>query len=122
MEKNIKAEIERKIFTTKLLNENALLLISKNSNETNSTASVRYIEDDCIKETIIAELTPSTTAVEFNDMMVAVFKKEDESSDDFQLTAVYDLEHYEFVENDFIKIIYDCKAKEGQARSYIKTL
>ena len=112
MRETIKAEMERKISSTQLLNSNALLVISQEENEEYPLVSVRYVDKDSIRETPIARLNPITT-VRHNDKMIAVFTEGGKFLKKPHLTTVFDLECHEFVGNDFLRMVYDMKKERG---------
>lgn len=114
MEKTIKAELEREIIRTELLNENALLVISKNKNEDIPVASVRYVESSSIKEAKVAELT-DRVEIEYNERMVAVFNQVTCLGIPRRgIVSLFDLKHNEFVNSDFLRIAYNLRTGHGE--------
>ena len=118
MEKTIKEELGRKTMSSQLLNENSLLVVSKSISDPIPVASVRYIEDDCIKESGIAHLIPGTI-VRYNEKILGTFIP-NYSGNGETLTTAYNLETHEFVENDLLKTIYYSKINDEKPMQYIK--
>lgn len=117
MEKTIKKELDKEILNSELLNDNSLIVVSKEENKEYPTVAIRYIENDSIKEDRIATLLPNIM-IQHNDNIVAVFitKKDEEDT----LITVYDLDYHTYVENDFLKTVYNEKVDKSKPMQYIK--
>ena len=74
MKTNEKTDIERKIISTELLNENTLLVISKSDEEEHPRVSINYEKYDEVRSKDLVTLTPDVK-VEHNDQMIAIFCK-----------------------------------------------
>lgn len=105
MEKNIKEAMQRQILSTELLNDNALLVLSKKRHFPYTILSVCYIEEG--KNSLVEDricLYENASRIEYNDRMVAVF-----SLDVTKPFQVYDLEHKEFATGDFLTTVYNSR-------------
>lgn len=118
MKKTIKAEMERTFISSEFLNENSLLVMSKEEKDEYPTLSVRYVERDTIKEDRIATLLP-TISVQHNDSVIGVFITCPSRTD--ALITVYDLDDHTYVENDFLRTVYDSKTANKKPVQYTKS-
>ena len=120
MEKTIKAEMKRKIICSELLNENSLLVVSKGENDANPILSVRYVEQDVIKEDEIASFIP-TMLFQYNERVIGVFVQNATDEINNSLDIVYDLEKHALVEHDLQNSVYYSRANEDKPMQYIKS-
>lgn len=110
MEKNIKEAMQRQILSTELLNDNALLVLSKKPNFPYTTLSVCYIEEE--KNALVEDricFYEDASSVEYNDRMVAVTYPNGTKP-----RQIYDLEHKEFVTGDFLTVVYNSRINKKQ--------
>lgn len=109
MEKNIKEVMQRQILSTELLNDNALLVLSKKTNFPYTMLSVCYVDEE--KNSLVEDRIccyEDASSIEYNDRMVAV------NYPNGNPRQIYDLEHKEFVTGDFLSIVYNSRIDKKQ--------
>lgn len=112
MQNQLQIKNQKTVLYSELLNENSLLVISKEDIDEYPCLSIHYEYNELIYEVFIASLTPEV-AVQYNDKVVAIFINNNQSVRRQNLSTLYDLEHHEFVENHFIHLYYDVETKNG---------
>ena len=85
-----------KIISNWLLNENTLLMISKEENEEYPIVSIRYEKFGEVHQKDLAILTPDSK-VEYNEKMIAIFKRKNKVVSKFKLISVYDTISQEYI-------------------------
>ncbi len=101
----------RTILSSELLNENTLLVVSKNDDQ-NPMVSVCYMEKDRLKEDLITSLD-ERTSIEQNDRMVAVFKEVTcLGIPRPMISKIYDLRYHKFVGEDMLNTVYKIRTKD----------
>lgn len=100
------------ILSTEYLNENSILVVSKSPSDEYNTVSVRYLEDEETKEDRIAFMKEDIS-IEYNERMVAVFKKPAQRFRKPKLVAVYDATRHEFGSEEMLRLDYYSLSYEG---------
>lgn len=100
------------VLSTEYLNENSILVVCNDPKEEYHTVSVRYLEDDKTREDRIA-LMRDDISIEYNERMVAVFKKSAQRFRKPKLIAVYDAIRHEFGSDEMLRLDYYAFSCEG---------
>ncbi len=103
--KTKEAELNRITISTNILDNRTLLFMTQTEGEIYPRLSVKYIERDELIETKLGQLTPDTT-VEYNDLMVAIFKPKKSIFKRRELQTLYDVARHEFVSREFMALDY----------------
>ena len=107
-----KSDIERKVISTELLNENTLLVISKADEEEFPRVSIKYEKYDEVRSKDLVTLTPDVK-VEHNDQMIAIFYKEGKILKQHKLVSVYDIRIHEYIGTSNMHLHYEASKYQG---------
>ena len=112
MKTDEKTDIERKVISTELLNENTLLVISKADEEEFPRVSIKYEKYNEVRSKDLVTLTPDVK-VEHNDQMIAIFCKEGKVLKKYKLASVYDIRIHEYVGTSNMHLHYEASKYQG---------
>ena len=109
MKSTIREDNNRKVIKQEYLNDNALLEVTELDDSIK--VSIRFVENDSVKEHALTTMTRSKYLQEGEERIVisedgkkiALFRREGE---DFWLERLYDLEEHSFTVADFMDIEY----------------
>lgn len=101
----------RTILSSELLNENTLLVVSKEKDK-DPAVSVCYMDKEQLKEDIITELD-ERTSIERTERIIAVFKEVTCLGIPRPLiSTIYDLRYHKFVGQDMLNAVYKIRTRE----------
>ncbi|MBO5120134.1 MAG: hypothetical protein J6C28_00425 [Bacilli bacterium] len=112
MEEENDTNQKREMISNWLLNENTLLLVTKAEDEQYPVASIRYIKYGEVRHKDLAVLTPDIK-VEYNEKMIAMFRKEGKVVPRYKLVYVYDTVTQEFVGSSNMHLHYSASKYAG---------
>lgn len=112
MEEENDTNQKREMISNWLLNENTLLLVTKAEDEEYPVASIRYVKYGEVRHKDLARLTPDVK-VEYNEKMIAMFKKQGKVVPRYKLVYVYDTVTQEFVGSSNMHLHYSASKYAG---------
>ena len=112
MEEDIDTNQKREMISNWLLNEHTLLLVTKAENEEYPVVSIRYEKYGEVRHKDLARLTPDVK-VEYNDKMIAMFRKEGKVVPRYKLVYVYDTTIQEFLGSSNMRLHYEASKYAG---------
>ena len=112
MEEENDADQKRKMISNWLLNANTLLLVTKAEDEEYPLVSIRYEKYGEVRHKDLTRLTPDVK-VEYNEKMIAMFRKEGKVIPKYKLVYVYDTITQEFVGTSNMHLHYSASKYNG---------